>query len=324
MGTTIAGAGSLFLLLLALGGEAALGEMRWLFRRVPHPRLLVGAAVEFLERRLNRATRGPRSRLVRGLLVALVVLLLAVAAGFAIHAVTRLLPYLWPVELVLVMSLVAQRGPYQRVAVVARLLGAGGLVAAQEALRPLAGLPPGGLDGVGLGETVRVGGAALARAFVHGVVAPCFWYALLGLPGLFLQQAALVLAARLTGGGVDHPRYGDFGMAARRLNEALTLLPALIATLMLGLAAVFVPHGRPLAAFAEAGRALRGARVSAGVGAWPAAAMLAALAPGSGTGSGTNKGLGAAELERARMLYVVGCLINAAAVAGLALLLLSV
>ena len=52
--------------------------------------------------------------------------------------------------------------------------------------------------------------------------------------------------------------------------------------------------------------------------------MLAALSPGPGGGSGADRGLGAAELERARMLYVVACLINAAAVAGLALLLLSV
>jgi adenosylcobinamide-phosphate synthase len=320
MSTTIVSAGSLLLLLLALGGEAVLGEMRWLFRRVPHPRLLVGEAVEFLERRLNRAARGPRSRLVRGLLVALVVLLLAVAAGLAVHGIARLLPYLWPIELLLIISLVAQRGPYQRVAVVARLLGDGGLVAAQEALRPLAGLAPGGLDGVGLGDTVRVGVAALARAFVNGVVGPCFWYVLLGLPGICLQQAALVLAARLKGGPANHPRYGDFGMAAARLNEALTLLPALLASLMLGLAAIFVPHGRPLAAWAAAWRAFRDRRAAAGVGAWPAAAMLAALAPESGA----DRGLGAAELERARMLYVVACLINAGAVAGLALLLLSI
>jgi adenosylcobinamide-phosphate synthase len=313
MSPSLAGAGALFVLLLALGGEAVLGEMRWLYGRVPHPRLLVGETVEFLERRLNRALRGPRSRLVRGTLVALVVLALAVAVGLGVHWIARRVPYLWLLELVLIMSLVAQRGPYERVARAARLIADGGLVAGQEALRPLAGLAPGGLDGLGLAETVRVALAALARALVHGVVAPCFWFALLGLPGLFLQQAALVLAARLKGGRADDPRYRDFGMAAGRLNEALTLIPAALAVLMLGLAAACVPGGRPAAALAEAWRG------KAGSGGWPEAAMVAAL--GLDLAAVT---VGPAELERARMLYTVACLINAGAVAALALLLLSV
>lgn len=307
MNSSVAGAGALFVLLLALGGEAALGEMRWLFARVPHPRLLLGAAVDFLEGRLNRALRGSRSRLVRGALVALVVLALAVAVGVRIHGLVRLAPYLWLLELVLVMSLIAQRGPYERVARAARLIADGGLVAGQEALRPLAGLAPGALDGMGPAETVRIAVAALARAFVNGVVAPCFWFALLGLPGLFLQQAALVLAARFKGGRADDPRYRDFGMAAGRLNEALTLIPAALAVLMLGLAAACVPRGRPAAALAEAWRG--------GAGSWPEAAMAAAL--------GLDLAAGPGELERARMLYTVVCLINAGAIAALALLLLS-
>lgn len=317
----MASAGSLFLLLLALGGEAVLGEMRWLFARLPHPRLLMGEAVELLERRLNRAARGRRDRLVRGALATFAVIALATAAGALVHGLAGALPFLWPLEWVLMMSLIAQRGPYRRVAGAARAIGAGGLVAGQEALRPLAGIAPGGLDRVGLADTVRVGVLALARAFVHGVVAPCFWFALLGLPGLFLQQAALVLAARLGGGQPGDPRYRDFGMAAGRLNEALTLIPAALATLMLVLAAAFVPHGRPAAALAAARRAIlpRDPALGSRVGGWPAAAMLGALGPEHGAGHEW----GALELERARMLYVIACLINAGAIAGLALLLLS-
>jgi hypothetical protein len=44
--------------------------------------------------------------------------------------------------------------------------------------------------------------------------------------------------------------------------------------------------------------------------------MLSALNP--------RQMLGAVELERARMLYIIGCLINAGVVAALALFLLSV
>ena len=318
MNASLAGAGSLIVLLLALGGEAVLGEMRWLFARVPHPRLLVGETVDFLESRLNRAMRGPRSRLVRGALVVVAVLGLAIGVGVGLAWLVDWLPYLWPLELLLMISLIAQRGPYVRTAPAVRLLAEGGLVAGQEALRPLAGLGPGALDGLGLAGTVRIAALALARAFVHGVVAPCFWFALLGLPGLFLQQAVLVLAARLRGGPLDDPRYRDFGMTAGRLNDALSLLPAAIAALMIGLAAAFVPRGRPWAALAAAWRGDAGNL--GGTGRGPAAAPGRAIA----AALGRDPGAGPTELERARMLYAVACLINAGAIAALALLLLSV
>lgn len=309
MSTMVASAGSLFLLLLALGGEALMGELRWLFRRVPHPRLLAALLVDFLEPRLNRATRGPRARLVRGALVVLAVALLALAAGLAAAWIARNLPVLWAVELVLVMSLLAQRGPHDRVAEAAKLMGQGSLVTAQEVLRPVAGLGPGALDGLGVPGTVRVGALALARAFVHGVAAPCFWYVLLGLPGLFLQQAVLVMAVRLHG-PADDLRYRDFGMAAGRLNDALATLPAALAALVLALAACFVPKARPVRAL---GAPWRGRQGPAG---WATSAMAAALE--------LDVEAGPAELDRARMLYAVACLINAGLIAALVLLLLSV
>ena len=310
MSATVADAGSLFLLLLALGGEALMGEMRWLFRRVPHPRFLVGQLVDLLEPRLNRDLRGTRARLVRGALVAVIVMVLALGAGLGVAVLTRNVPFLLPVEFLVMMSLVAQRGPHDRVAEAAKLMDRGSLLLAQEALRPVAGLGPGALDGLGLPGTVRIGALALARAFVHGVAAPCFWYVLLGLPGLCLQQAVLVMAVRLQGSARDDPRYRDFGLAAIRLNEALTLLPAALAALVLGLAAIFVPKAHPVAALTGGwGR-------RQGPAGWPTSAMAAAL--------GLDQVAGPAELDRARMLYAVACLINAGLIAALALLLLSV
>lgn len=262
-----------------------------------------------MEPRLNRVTRSPRDRLIRGALLAIVVVLLALGAGAAVDWLARNLPFLLPVEILIMMSLLAQRGPHDRVAEAAKLMGRGSLLLAQESLQPVAGLGPGALDGLGLSGTVRVGALALARAFVHGVVAPCFWYVLLGLPGLFLQQAVLVAAVRLHGSARDDPRYRDFGLAAVRLNEVVILLPALLAAAILGTAAVFVPKANPVAALTG----IWGRRQSAS--GWPTSAMAAAL--------GLDEVAGPAELDRARMLYGVACLINAGLIAALALLLLS-
>lgn len=303
-----AGAVSLFALLFALGGEAVFGEMRWLYGRLPHPRLMVGLAAGFLERRLNRPARGARNRLVRGALAVVALLAAALVVGMVVAWLVAHVPYLWLLQVLLIMSLVAQRGPYRRFAQAAGLLGEGGVIAAQEALRPITGLPPGALDGLGVAGTVRIGVLALARAFVAGVVAPCFWFALLGLPGLFLQQTALVMAARFKG-ATDDPAHADFGLTASWLDDAVTLLPALVAAAMIGLAAMFVPKGRPAAAFGAAWRMRRQPGGAA------TAAIVAALA--------IDEAANPVALDRARLLYAVACLINAGAIAALALLRLS-
>jgi adenosylcobinamide-phosphate synthase len=60
------------LLLLALLMDAAVGDFRWLYRLVPHPVAALRALIGWLERRLNRETRGDKARLLRGALTVLV------------------------------------------------------------------------------------------------------------------------------------------------------------------------------------------------------------------------------------------------------------
>ena len=52
----------LIILFLALVLDAAVGDMRWLFRFVPHPVAMLGGVIAFLERRLNREARSDATR----------------------------------------------------------------------------------------------------------------------------------------------------------------------------------------------------------------------------------------------------------------------
>lgn len=84
----------------------------------------------------------------------------------------------------------------------------------------------------------------LARATVESVaentsdavVAPLFWGAALGVPGLLGYRAANTLDAMV---GYRSPRYARFGWAAARLDDVLNLLPARLAALL-----VFLVTGR--------------------------------------------------------------------------------
>jgi len=310
----------LFLLLAALAIEAYVGDLAARLPFVRHPRALVVRLAGTLERRLNKPQRSRRALIVRGAVVIVFIALLAAVAGSALAWLTRGLPYTWIVELFVLVSLLGQRTAGRLAGQVARALEAGEVDDAREHLRRLAGelLDPNELDrlearGIGL---AAVGG--LGERFTGAVVGPVFWYILLGLPGLFLQQAVRVAATvvstgnRPGGGGYDRGREGDFAFPAVRLDVALRWIPDRLAGLYLALAACFLPGADPLTAF----RRLRRAKAWS-VGALGGALHLAARRDASLSPVAAP---GAREVGRALGLFTVACLINAGLVAALVLL----
>lgn len=94
------------------------------------------------------------------------------------------------------------------------------LAAARERLPNLCGRDPGALDA---GEIARATVESVAENTSDAVVAPLFWGAVAGLPGLVGYRAVNTLDAMV---GHRSERYRDFGTAAARLDDAANLVPA--------------------------------------------------------------------------------------------------
>ena len=105
-------------ILVALLADALLGEPAWLYRRVPHPVVLIGAAIGRLEARLLDLADPPPQTLMGVLLLGLVAGG-AAAIGLAVHAALRPLAAGWLVEGLAMSTLLAQRSLAQHVAAVA-------------------------------------------------------------------------------------------------------------------------------------------------------------------------------------------------------------
>ena len=100
-------------LLAALLLDAALGEPERLYRRVPHPAVLIGRAIQALERRLLRPEAPERRKRRQGVLLLAILLAGAVALGWALHRLLLPLPGGWLVEAALMSTLLAQRSLVQ-------------------------------------------------------------------------------------------------------------------------------------------------------------------------------------------------------------------
>src|SRR5258707_7569925 len=173
------------------------------------------------------------------------------------------------IEALVIGILLAQRGLYEHVAAVAVALERGGLPSGREAVRHIVGRDPMRLDAPGV---ARAGIESLAENFSDGVVAPVFWYLLLGLPGLFAYKMANTLDSMI---GHQTSRYRAFGWAAARFDDGLNLVPARLSGLLLVAAAMFAGEA---AAGRALGAMLRDAKKHHSPNAgWPEAAVARAL-----------------------------------------------
>ncbi|MBM3516766.1 MAG: hypothetical protein FJX56_02550, partial [Alphaproteobacteria bacterium] len=92
----------------------------------------------------------------------------------------------------------------------------------------------------------RRASGTLAERLTDCVIGPIFWFVLLGFPGLLACRAVALTSLALD---PRRPQFAAFGALASRLNDAILMLPGLLATVLIGLAALVVPGGNALAAW---------------------------------------------------------------------------
>jgi adenosylcobinamide-phosphate synthase len=122
--------------------------------------------------------------------------------------------------------------------VMAARLAAGDLPAAREQLPNLCGRAPDTLD---MPELARATVESLAENTSDAVVAPLFWAAVAGVPGIVGYRAVNTLDAMV---GHRSDRYARFGTASARLDDAANLAPSRL-TAALTVAAAPLVGGSP-------------------------------------------------------------------------------
>ena len=257
------------MLALALILDWLIGDMRWFHKIVPHPVVLIGNLIRFLEKKLNRESRSRNARMVRGLVVTAFVVGLSAFSGWLIDHGLDMIAYGWLVEVFLVATLLAGRSLFTHVGAVAKGLATGGVKGGREAVSHIVGRDPNSLDEHGVARSAI---ESLAENYADGVVAPAFWYLLFGLPGILGYKAVNTLDSMI---GYRSKRYKDFGMVAARLDDVANWIPARLSALILILAAFAAPGANPFRAIRIMLR-YAGKHASPNAG-WPEGAMAGAL-----------------------------------------------
>jgi adenosylcobinamide-phosphate synthase len=315
---------TLFFVVAALAFDALIGDPDWLWRRLPHPVVLIGSFIGFLDRTLNHEARSPAQRKLAGVGVVILLLVISALIGFLIETVLRHSLFGSLLLGLMASVLIAQRSLYQHVSRVRSAFADGGLADARESVSMIVGRDPDQLDEAGV---CRAAIESCAENFSDGVVAPVFWLALLGLPGLIAYKAVNTADSMI---GHRSARYEHFGWAAARLDDLVNLIPARLSGLLLAAVAP-VANGAVATALKTMQRdAAKHRSPNAG---WPESAMAGALGLALagprryGEHSVDDPFLNAEarkdatpdDIGRALDLFMAACLLEAAIYAALAL-----
>ncbi|MET3911850.1 adenosylcobinamide-phosphate synthase [Bradyrhizobium sp. S3.3.6] len=251
-------------MVVAMAVDALLGWPSKLFARIGHPVTWLGGLIAAIDAGWNRESDPPALRRAAGIAGALLVIALAVALGWLLQS---LLPPSWigiVLAGILAWPLVALRSLYDHVAAVANPLLGGDITAARAAVSRIVGRDPAALDEAGI---ARAAIESLAENASDGIVAPVFWGALFGLPGIFGYKAINTLDSMI---GHRNERHEAFGWAAARIDDVANFVPARLT----GFLFVLLARKRSEALSCMTRDARRHRSPNAG---WPEAAMAGAL-----------------------------------------------
>lgn len=215
-------------LLLAWLLDRWLGDPTWL----PHPVVAFGRAISFCEHRLNKG----RGRFLKGMLTAVVLVALTYLLTCALLRGASFYVSPWleaALEVILIFFCLAGTTLVREVQDVFRALDR----SLEEGRRQVARIVGRDTQALSAQEVRTAALETLAENLSDGVIAPLFWYLLLGVPGMMMYKMINTLDSML---GYRNERYRRFGCFAARLDDVANYIPArLTALLMVGVS------GRP-------------------------------------------------------------------------------
>lgn len=216
---------NLAVLSLALVIDRIVGDPDLLWKRLPHPIVCFGKIIANLDCHLNKGNH--LTQFLAGLVTIIFGLITAVGSGLVLTFLCNQLDILGFIfESIIGSVFLAQKSLYLHVNNVAIALRLEGLEAARCAVSLIVGRDPNRLDEAGI---CRAAIESLAENSSDGVIAPAFWLALFGLPGLFAYKMVNTADSMI---GHRTTRYQQFGFVAAKLDDLLNYLPARLTALL--------------------------------------------------------------------------------------------
>ena len=194
-------------------------------QRLPHPVVGFGKMISFAEHRLNRGTH----RKAKGAVVALTLIIFVFAAIWLLRTLlTSHLPVvvMLLLDTIIIFYCLAGTTLIREVRAVFLALDR----SLDEGRRQVARIVGRDTSELSAQEVRTAALETLAENLSDGVIAPLFWLALLGTPGMLAYKMVNTLDSMI---GYRTERYKDFGCWAARIDDVANYIPARLTALLM-------------------------------------------------------------------------------------------
>jgi len=208
--------------------DLLIGDPRWL----PHPVIMMGKLISFLDRKWNKGNHRVAKGFGLTITVVVLVFLLSLAIIFLMYQIHPIAAVL--TQVYLISTTIAIKGLASAAYSVLIPLGKGDVVEARRQLSMIVGRDTDQLDEA---EIVRGTVETVAENTVDGITAPLFWAIIGGAPLALVYRAINTLDSMV---GYKNEKYQQFGFASAKLDDLVNFIPARITVLSIWLAAFFI------------------------------------------------------------------------------------
>lgn len=191
---------------------------------LPHPVVGFGKLISWGEHHLNKGWR----RMIKGGIwaILLVVLIFAATYGLLEWTATLSLPLYVALSVISVFYCLAGTTLIREVKGVFKAVDS----SLEEGRRQVARIVGRDTSNLNAQEIRTAALETLAENLSDGVIAPLFWYLLLGVPGMMAYKMVNTLDSMI---GYRNERYKDFGCFAARMDDAANYIPARITSFLM-------------------------------------------------------------------------------------------
>lgn len=191
---------------------------------LPHPVVGFGKLISWGEHRLNKGGR----RMLKGGIWALLLVVLTFAATYVLlkGAALLSLPLYIVLSVIFVFYCLAGTTLIREVREVFKAVDR----SLEEGRRQVARIVGRDTSNLNAQEIRTAALETLAENLSDGVIAPLFWYLILGVPGMMAYKMVNTLDSMI---GYKNERYKDFGCFAARMDDAANYIPARITSFLM-------------------------------------------------------------------------------------------
>lgn len=203
-------------LVFAMLLDAIFGEPRFLWDRLPHPAVLMGRLVAFLDQTLNTGN----DRKSKGVLALAILCFSAAVLGSVLSQLG------WVIEIIVAAILLAQKSLLDHVKAVATGLR----ISIAQGRFAVSMIVSRDTKDMTESQIARSAIESAAENFSDGVIAPAFWFLIGGLPAMLVYKFVNTADSMI---GYKTKKYLEFGWASARFDDVLNWVPARISMLLI-------------------------------------------------------------------------------------------